>query len=398
VLLTRRQSGSLGVALLLSLLAMACANSRYVLRPELFALLFLVCLLLVLDRYRATGRRATLLWTLPIAVLWANCHGSFLLGPVVAGLFALGEALDAARAATGSVPDRLRTGWPAGLPYAIAALAMTAACVANPVGWNLLAFPFQLNHSAATRMLIKEWLPTFSPLVMAERPFWIFASVFVGTVALLAILRRHLRATDALLLLFFGALALDRSRHFVWFGFVAASVCARLLGHVEMARSTEFRLRLGAVALALVAICATERFGNAAYATYSYAPSNNLSPGLVRELSDPSMRGPVLTSYELGAEVIYRWWPRLQPSLDSRIDSYGDDYTLFHVRLLQDEKLLDLFLDGNRVNYMLLLRRDLDQGVRNMPSIRANWHIRLTDGEVFLIERNQHVPNPETPQ
>ena len=23
-----------------------------------------------------------------------------------------------------------------------------------------------------------------------------------------------------------------------------------------------------------------------------------------------------------------------------------------------------------------------------MPSIRANWHIRLTDGEIFLLERN----------
>jgi len=104
-----------------------------------------------------------------------------------------------------------------------------------------------------------------------------------------------------------------------------------------------------------------------------------------------------MTSYELGAEVIYRWWPRLQPSIDSRIDSYGDDYALFHVRLLQDERLLDLFLDGNRVNYMLLLRRDLDLGLRAMPSIRANWHIRLTDGDIFLIERNQLLPTTGTP-
>jgi hypothetical protein len=398
VLLTRRQSGSLGAALLLSLLAMLCANSRFVLRPELFALVFLVSLLLVLDRYRRGGRRTTLLWTLPIAALWANCHGSFLLAPVVASLFALGEALTAARAAAGPVPARLHAGWRVGLPYALAALAMTAACVANPVGWHLLAFPFQLQHSVATRMLVKEWLPTFSPLVMAERPFWIFAVIAAAALALIATLRRRLRATDALLFLFFLALALDRSRHFVWFGFVAATVCARLLGQVRLEQRREMRLRVAVGALSLVMICACARFGNAAYATFDRAPSNNLGPGLVKELSNPAIHGPVLTSYELGAELIYRWWPRLQPSIDSRIDSYGDEYALFHVQLLQNEKLLDLFLDGNRVNYMLLLRRDLDQGVRTMPSIRANWHIRLTDGDVFLIERNQPLATPGTPR
>jgi len=30
--------------------------------------------------------------------------------------------------------------------------------------------------------------------------------------------------------------------------------------------------------------------------------------------------------------------------------------------------------------------------VRSMPSIRANWRIRLTDGDIFLIERNVHLP------
>ena len=398
VLLTRRRSGSLGAALLLSLLAMLCANSRYVLRPELFALLFLVLLLLVLDRYRETGRRTLLLWTLPIGALWANCHGSFLVGPVVVGLFALGEALTTAHAAAGRVPERLRAGWRVGVPYALAALAMTAACIANPAGWHLLAFPFQLNHSMATRMLVKEWLPTFSPLVMAERPFWVFAAVAVATAALVAALRRHLRATEALLLLFFTVLALDRSRHFVWFGFISAAVCASLLGQLTADRRRELRLRAGVAAFSLVTIVVSARFGNAAHATLTFAPSNNLGNGLVKELSDPAIQGPVVTSYELGAEIIYRWWPRLQPSLDSRIDSYGDDYALFHVRLLQDEKLLDLFLDGNHVNYMLLLRRDLELGVRDMPSIRANWHIRLTDGDVFLIERNQLLPSTGTPR
>jgi hypothetical protein len=394
-LLARRQSGSLGAALILAVSAMLCANFRYVLRPEIFPLLFMVLLLLVLDAYRNRGRWPILLWTPALAVLWANCHGSFLLGPGIAGLFALGEGLSAAIAADGRLGARLSAGWHRGAPYALAAVGMTAASLINPAGWHLLAFPFQLQQSGVMRMLIKEWLPTFSPLVMVERPFWIFVVVGLAALAVVVRLRRFLGPTDLLLFAVFSALALERSRHIVWFGFVCLTVCARLLGSLSIDRRREFQLRAASLGLALVALCMCIRYGNAWHAYFYSAPSNNFGPGLVAELADPAMSGNVMTSYELGGELIYRDWPRLKPSIDSRVDSYGDDYLLFSTRLLQDEKLLDLFLEGNRVNYMLLLKRDFDLKLRSMPSIRANWHIRLTDGDIFLLERNRPLP-PDT--
>jgi len=397
VVLARRQSGSLGTALLLAMLAMACANVRYVLRPELFALLFLVLLLIVFDRYRRHRRWGTLLWTVPVEILWANCHGSFVAGVAVAGIFALGEGLSAARAARGTVPQRLRQGWFAGLPYAIAAFAMTAACAVNPAGWRLLEFPFQLQQSTVMRQLIKEWQPTFSPLVVAEPYFWIFMAIFVAAVALIVRLRRFLSATDLLLFLFFAALALERNRHIVWFGFIALTVCARLIGRMEVAPRRELQLRCASAAVALAGLAACAAFGNVDGARLWYSPSNNYSAGLVAELANPAMKGNVLNSYELGGELIYRDWPRLKPSIDSRVDSYGDDYLLFHIRLMLDEKLLNLFLAGNHVDYMLLLRRDFDMNIRNMPSIKANWHIRLTDQDIFLLERNVPLPQPVNP-
>jgi hypothetical protein len=398
VALARRLSGSLGVALVMAMMAMTCANARYVLRPELFALLLLVLLLMVLERWRAQRRWRTLAWTIPITLMWVNCHGSFLLAPVVVGLCALGQGLTAARAASGTTAQRLRAGWTAGLPLAVAVVAMTASCVVNPAGWRLLLFPFQLQHSVAIRALIKEWLPTFSSMFMAAPPFWIFVVVATAATAVVVRLRRHLEATDALLYLFFLAIALERSRHIVWFGFVALVVCARLVGRAGITPPRELRVRIGAALLAVAGLGVTLAFGNASHAHIYYTPSDNFSPGMVKELADPALSGNVLNSYELGGELIYRDWPRLKPSIDSRVDSYGDDYLLYHIRVLQDEKLLNLFLDGNHVNHMLLLRRDLDLGVRDMPSIRANWHIRLTDGDIFLIERNQLLPTTGTPQ
>ena len=397
VALARRLSGSLGVALVMAMMAMACANARFVLRPELFALLLFMLLLMLLERWRAQRRWTILAWTVPLTVLWVNCHGSFLLAPVVVGLCALGQGLTAARAVAGTTPQRLRAGWRAGLPLAVAAVAMTASCVANPAGWRLLLFPFQLQHSEAIRALIKEWLPTFSPLFVVERPFWVFVVVATAATAVVIRLRRHLEATDALLYLFFLAIALERSRHIVWFGFVALAVCARLVGRASADPRREERMRIGAALLAVAGLAVTFVFGNVSHAHIYYSPSDNFSPVMVRELSDPTMTGNVLNSYELGGELIYRDWPRLKPSIDSRVDSYGDDYLRFHIRLLQDEKLLNLFLEGNQVNYMLLLRRDMDLGPRHMPSVRANWHIRLTDGDIFLLERNNPLSTKAVP-
>jgi hypothetical protein len=395
VVLARRQSGSLGVALLLTMLAMVCANSRYVLRPELFALLFLVLLLIVFDRYRSDRRWTTLLWALPVEVLWANSHGSFLVGPAIAGIFGLGEGLSAARAASGPAAQRLLRGWLVGLPYAVTGLAMAAACAINPAGWSLLEFPFHLQRSTVMRQYITEWKPTFSPLFYLDRAFWAFAVVFLAALALVIRLRRFLGATDVLLFVFFSVLALERTRHMVWFGFIALAVCARLVGHVALSPRRELQLRCASAALALVGLAASATFGNFDKARINYSPTNNYSPGIVAELADPALAGNVLNSYELGGELIYRDWPRLKPSIDSRVDSYGDDYLLFHIRLMRDEKLLNLFLEGNRVNYMLLLRRDFDSDVKNMPSIQANWHLRITDGDIYLLERK--VPLSQGP-
>gem|GEM_PF-1328235 len=392
VVLARRQAGSLGIALILASLAMVCANFRYVMRPELFALLFLVLLLLVLDRQRRERRWPVLLWAIPITVLWANCHGSFLLAPGICGLFALGTAWTTARAASGTPAQRIRAGVLEGLPFAVASVVMTAACALNPAGWSLLAFPFQLQKSELMRRVIKEWLPTFSPLFMAVPVFRVFMAIFIASLAVVIWLRRHLQATDVLLYAFFAALALERSRHIVWFGFIALYVCGRLLAHVRFERRRELQVQGAAAALAFAGFCACMAFGNVLGSHIYKAYSDNFDRAFIEELGNPAMSGNVFNSYELGGELIYRDWPRLKPFIDSRVDSYGDDYLAFDIRLLQDEAMLNDFLEHNHVNYMLLLWRDFRLKIHDMPSIHANWHTRLSNGDMWLLERNVHFP------
>jgi len=153
----------------------------------------------------------------------------------------------------------------------------------------------------------------------------------------------------------------------------------------------ELALRWAACALAALCLALGLRWGNARGATPDFSPSNNFSAPMIAELAAPDMRGKVFNSYELGSEIIYRDWPRLKPVIDSRIDSYGDDYFLFFNRLLLDQGLLMQFLDAAQVDHMLLLRRDFDARVRFMPTIAADWHVRLGDERMLLLERNHRA-------
>src|SRR5207237_5797435 len=58
--------------------------------PQLFAWILALVFLSVAERERR--RRSRGIWMLPvIAALWANMHGSFLLGPAILFIYALGE-------------------------------------------------------------------------------------------------------------------------------------------------------------------------------------------------------------------------------------------------------------------------------------------------------------------
>ena len=85
--------------------------------------------------------------------------------------------------------------------------------------------------------------------------------------------------------------------------------------------------------------------------------------------------------------MVYRAYPRLRPSLDSRIDSYGADSILFTERLLENEESLASFVAKYDVRYMLLTLGDFDS-IRKLPSL-IHWNVVLMDQRAILLERKR---------
>lgn len=202
-------------------------------RPLLLGLLGLGLLVTATERERRPG------WLVPLAWLWANVHGSFVLGAGWLVLRAAGEALDGDRAAA---RRRLRQ-------LAAFAAGLAAAAV-NPVGPRLLAFPLTAIERREVLSTLVEWRsPDFS------RPDALFALAFLAGAAVV-LLRARLRWADTLPVATFVVAGLLAQRNLPVAGVVVAPALARavLAGRPALARPERTRAGgLVIVAMALVA-------------------------------------------------------------------------------------------------------------------------------------------------
>ena len=141
--LRRSGHGPLTIAVTVALVCRVAAVSIGV-RPQMLELLYLSAWLLALDGWLAgrLARAPLTAFAVALMLLWANTHGSFLLGP--AATLALAGALLLVR-------DR-RAIMAAGL-----ALFMAAVPLLNPWGPALYGFATQSLSSSVTQRLVQEW-------------------------------------------------------------------------------------------------------------------------------------------------------------------------------------------------------------------------------------------------
>src|SRR5262249_55965438 len=93
---------------------------------------------------REEGRAPTP-WLVPLMALWANMHGSFIVGLALGGAFGLEALLDFPR-----------WRWRTILGWGVVMGACVVACCATPRGLETLLFPFQLVKLGALRN-VGEW-------------------------------------------------------------------------------------------------------------------------------------------------------------------------------------------------------------------------------------------------
>jgi len=211
-----------GLLMFFQLFGIFAAQPHLGIRIQEIALLFIVLLLLIIWRYIRTGNRRILFWLPPLFFLWANMHGSFLIGIFILFFTAAMKAAEniLAKYKTFAFLDfRRRLNFRQITALAAFSLLSAAATLLNPYGIRLYvllggyADNFYMGH-------IAEWLPAYyRPLEYAQL---IYCALFSAIIILMTVFALTARDREEnkidlwyyALSLFFLVLAFKSKRHF----------------------------------------------------------------------------------------------------------------------------------------------------------------------------------------
>ena len=322
-------------ALLMVVLGLACVTGSLLARPHMLALPLLALWTAGLAAAREHDRAPH--WAL-IAVmpLWANLHGSFAFGLVLAAALAV-EAR--------SIRDRKIA-----LRWGLFLVASVAACMLTPFGIQTLLFPLRLTAMGGIGH-IGEWQASdFSHV----SPFAIALLALIGALA-----SGRIRIAWPRLLILLGILwlALSHGRHQMLLGVTAPILLAASLAKPWPAKNQttsrcSSRWLLSGFAVLMIARLALP----VVRGDDPISPVTALAhvPRFVRET-------PVVNDYAFGGYLI---WNGIKPFIDSRADLYGD-----------------IFLE----NYAALTEPDKDALASTLAYYHARWTIFRADQPVVKL-------------
>jgi hypothetical protein len=336
------------VALGAAAISLLFAANHFLARPHLLTFPIIVVWTAFLARASEENRRPSL-WLLPLMVLWANLHGGFTLGLVLAA----GFGLEATIAAPSAERRRVAIEW---LSFWIAALM--AGCV-TPYGYkyalqtfHVFSFGDLLHHIGDGRPMNPSAELNQEVVLLSLIGMGLLFGVKIGLVRVLMIL---------------GLLHL--SLQYVRGLAIFALVLPLMMAHPLQQQFSFLRpwtdplplfdRRRMQPLLTTVAVIATLVVGSVLGTAYVIArpfdaPPGHLAPAAALEYAEKAnLTGPVLNDFDFGGYLIFRGVPTF---IDGRVLPFGKDFVrgYFDATALAAGDKLELLADIYKISWTLL--------------------------------------------
>jgi len=305
-------SGNLKVAFLGAMLIWLFGTIAYSIRPQMIGYLLLIAELLLIQLGRT--RHPRWFFGLPILfALWINCHGSFILGILVACIFLFASFFDFQ---IGSLASRR---WEAGRRkiFMLALLVSIAALFLNPAGLKQILYPFDtLLNMPDLLANVQEW----TPLNMTDPRGIALLLVLLCSFLLVATRRSELFFDEMLLLLLGTWLAVSHLRMLIVFGILAAPILSRQLATSWEGYDTlKDRIWPNAVMIAASLLGIWLAFPSSR--NLEEQMKNQSPVRAVEFIQAHHLSGPMLNSYGFGGYLIWAA-PQYPVFIDGRTDIY----------------------------------------------------------------------------
>ncbi|MBI2822103.1 MAG: hypothetical protein HYX74_07740 [Acidobacteria bacterium] len=365
-------------------LLLGTTSIHWLARPHVFSWLLALLFLSVAEHERRSPGRA--LYGLPLlACLWANLHGSFLLGPAILFLYAMGEWLEGRRRRN------------AGPRFAAACLASLLATWINPYGWRLhehvvtyLQNDYLMDHISEFRSFSFH-----SPGALYVELFLLVA--VLGAVALL----RQRAFGPVLLALAMLHLSLYSARHLPTAAVLLLPLCVGaltreaedwprlrpLLDYSERLRAIDRKI-WGVVPILLVLAGTLAGLGTLARAGSVGFNSAKFpvraADFLEQHDAQHDPRGRVFAKDQWGGYLIYRFAGRTKVFVDGRGDFYGQDFLETYARVAEVKPGWDAVLKRYDVQFVLV---PPDHALASALQLSSDWKRVYLDSVAAVFER-----------
>ncbi len=356
-------------AFVVGMLGIACVGPSLLARPHILALPILVLWTAGLILANERGKAPSLV-LLPLMVVWANLHGSFIFGLALAAAIAL-EALVEAKG--GRVRVALRWG--------MFLAAATGASLLTPNNWHGLLFGFQLMRMTQLSR-IGEWSPTdfhtLQPLELA-----LMTLLYVG-------FSRGIRLPVFRIIMLIGLLheALQHSRHQMLAGIVGGLLLAGPLGETWGNNKNESMDRFAKPRWAFAGLAGALLLTAIRIMHPLVRSDDRMSPmAAINHVPADILREPVFNSYDFGGYLIFN---NIKPFIDGRADLYGDRFLSDYAAILAPNRgAFEKMVEKYKVRWTIL-----DAGAPAVDMIDAlpQWHRLYADRVAVVYVRDDTAP------
>jgi hypothetical protein len=314
-------------------------------RPHVLSWVFLLAAVTFAERLRRDPRLTTprVLGVALASCLWANIHGSFFLGAIVALVYAAGIA--AGNLLWDGQQSKAR-------PFAILAAVSAAATLINPYGWNLHVHVFQYLTDTALLSKIGEFQSFDFHTGGAGAVLAVLAIACVGGV--LALVQKDLPVFFLSVILIGAALRSARGLPIVallvlplangaitkslngWGGlrFPVRRALAQFLDYSDRVRALDARAN-GLVWAPLLALSFIVFLNSPAIAARTGFPAKEFPVAAAAAIERLPSDARILAPDKFGGYLIYRFEGQRKVFFDGRSDLYGSAFLRQCGRLMQ---------------------------------------------------------------
>jgi len=326
--LAQKQIG-IGLAAILSLLAIPLISERVEIRPEVFSYVLAGLFLNLLweNRENRLGWKS-LLWLPLLEIFWVNSHVYFFLGPVLIGVFLADFLFSKARR---------KFFWKTSLIFALTCLAT----LINPFGFQGSLTPLNIFNNYGYRLVENQSVWFLEKLGFINNPNFLLVKICLGILLLSFIGAikanwRQISLTNVFMALGFGAAAVLALRNFTIFGLFFLPITAANLRIYAEKLKLPPKIELDFFSLPNKSLLAVSGIAIVIFLSITHQSrllTRPLGLSLLKGNQGPAeffishnLAGPVFNNYDIGGYLIYYLFPKEKVFVDNRPEAYSVDF------------------------------------------------------------------------